>query len=215
MSIKHIHIALVDDHALVRMGFRMLLQQDPSLRVVLECASGESFFDSVRHTEIDILVLDLTMPGMGGLELIKRCRMKYEQLPMLVLSAHHDVVHIRRALHAGALGFLGKDSAPELLVQAVHAVAGGQVFLPAHLQKSLQLADISGDTQSPLERLSEREFEVFIRLAKGESVTTIAQELKVSQSTAGTHLYHVKQKLGAQNQAELTLLALKHHLINI
>src|SRR5688572_31223116 len=208
-----IRVMLVDDHAVVRTGFRLLLQSIPEMSVVGEAESGEVAIQ--RYTELspDVLVMDLAMPGMGGLEALKRIRARYPQARVLALSAHDDPVHARRALQEGALGFLSKRSAPEALIEAVTTVANGRRYLDAALAQKLALADISGSTKSPVDRLSEREFEVFIRLARGETVQRIADDLKLSASTIGTHLYNVKQKLGVVNQSELTLLAIRHGLI--
>jgi two-component system invasion response regulator UvrY len=202
---------LVDDHAVVRTGFRLLLQAVPEISVVGEAESGE--VACTRYPELmpDVLVMDLAMPGMGGLEALKRIRLRHPQARVLALSAHDDPVHARRALQEGALGFLSKRSAPEALIEAVTTIASGRRFLDAGLAQKLALADIQGG--SPIERLSEREFEVFIRLAQGATVQKIAEDLKLSSSTVGTHLYNIKQKLDVVNQSELTLIAIRHGLI--
>jgi two-component system invasion response regulator UvrY len=122
-------------------------------------------------------------------------------------------MHARRCLAEGALGFLSKRSAPEALLQAVTVVASGRRYLDAALAQKLALADFDGASKSPVERLSEREFEVFVRLAGGATVHRIAQDLNLSSSTVGTHLYNIKQKLGVENQSELTLIAIRHKLI--
>jgi two-component system invasion response regulator UvrY len=206
-----IRVMLVDDHAVVRTGFRLLLQSVPDISVIGEAESGE--LACTRYVELtpDVVVMDLAMPGMGGLEALKRIRSRHPQARVLALSAHDDPVHARRALQEGALGFLSKRSAPEALIEAVTTVASGRRFLDAGLAQKLALADIQGG--SPIERLSEREFEVFIRLASGATVQKIADDLKLSASTVGTHLYNIKQKLDVVNQSELTLIAIRHGLI--
>jgi two-component system, NarL family, invasion response regulator UvrY len=206
-----IRVMLVDDHAVVRTGFRLLLQSVPEISVVGEAESGE--LACTRYPELtpDVVVMDLAMPGMGGLEALKRIRSRHPQARVLALSAHDDPVHARRALQEGALGFLSKRSAPEALIEAVTTVAANRRFLDAGLAQKLALADIQGG--SPIERLSEREFEVFIRLAQGATVQKIADDLKLSSSTVGTHLYNIKQKLDVVNQSELTLIAIRHGLI--
>jgi two-component system invasion response regulator UvrY len=208
-----IRILLVDDHAVVRTGFRLLLQSSPEVSVVGEAESGETACQ--RYTELtpDVVIMDLAMPGMGGLEALKRIRARHAHAKVLALSAHDDPMHARRALQEGALGFLSKRSAPEALLEAVSAVAAGNRYLDASLAQKLALADVEGATKSPIERLSEREFEVFVRLAKGATVLKIAEDLKLSASTVGTHLYNIKQKLGVSNQSELTLIAIRHGLI--
>jgi len=208
-----IRILLVDDHAVVRTGFRLLLQSLPDVAVIGEAESGEAACQ--RYTELmpDVVIMDLAMPGMGGLEALKRIRAHHSQAKVLALSAHDDPMHARRALQEGALGFLSKRSAPEALLEAVSAVAAGNRYLDTHLAQKLALADVDGAAKSPIERLSEREFEVFVRLAKGATVLKIADDLKLSASTVGTHLYNIKQKLGVTNQSELTLIAIRHGLI--
>jgi two-component system, NarL family, invasion response regulator UvrY len=208
-----IRILLVDDHAVVRTGFRLLLQSLQEVSVVGEAESGEAACQ--RYTELtpDIVIMDLAMPGMGGLEALKRIRARHSNAKVLALSAHDDPMHARRALQEGALGFLSKRSAPEALLEAVSAVAAGNRYIDTHLAQKLALADVDGATKSPIERLSEREFEVFVRLAKGATVLKIAEDLKLSASTVGTHLYNIKQKLGVSNQSELTLIAIRHGLI--
>jgi two-component system invasion response regulator UvrY len=208
-----IRVLLVDDHAVVRTGFRLLLQSLPDLSVVGEADSGEAALQ--RYTELtpDVVVMDLAMPGMGGLEALKRIRARHAQAKILALSAHDDPMHARRALQEGASGFLSKRSAPEALIEAVTAIAAGRRYIDADLAQKLALADIEGAAKSPVERLSEREFEVFIRLARGDTVQRIAEDLKLAGSTVGTHLYNIKQKLAVANQSELTLIAIRHGLI--
>jgi two-component system, NarL family, invasion response regulator UvrY len=208
-----IRVMLVDDHAVVRTGFRLLLQSVPDISVIGEAESGEAANQRYAELTPDVVVMDLAMPGMGGLEALKRIRARYPQARVLALSAHDDPMHARRALQEGALGFLSKRSAPETLIEAVTTVAAGRRYIDASLAQKLALADIEGATKSPVERLSEREFEVFIRLASGATVQKIADDLKLSSSTVGTHLYNIKQKLDVVNQSELTLIAIRHGLI--
>ncbi len=208
-----IRVLLVDDHAVVRTGFRLLLQAQPEISVIAEAESGEAACQHYAEWMPDVTVLDLAMPGMGGLEALRRIRARHPQARVLALSAYDDPMHARRALREGAMGFLSKRSAPETLIEAVSTVAAGRRYIDPTLAQKLALAEIEGATRSPVERLSEREFEVFIRLARGATVQKIAEDLRLSSSTVGTHLYNVKQKLGVTNQSELTLLAIRHGLI--
>ncbi len=208
-----IRVLLVDDHAVVRTGFRLLLQSIAEVSVIGEAESGEAACQKYIELTPDVVVMDLAMPGMGGLEALRRIRARHQQARVLALSAHDDPMHARRALQEGALGFLSKRSAPEALVEAVTTVAAGRRYIDANLAQKLALADIEGTAKSPIDRLSEREFEVFLRLARGETVQRIAEDLKLASSTVGTHLYNVKQKLGVANQSELTLIAIRHGLI--
>lgn len=208
-----IRVLLVDDHAVVRTGFRLLLQSLAEISIVAEADSGESACQRYLELTPDVVVMDLAMPGMGGLEALRRIRAHHPQARVLALSAHDDPMHARRALREGALGFLSKRSAPEALVEAVSAVAAGRRYIDVSLAQKLALAEIEGSAKPPIEQLSEREFEVFIRLAGGATVQKIAEDLKLSASTVGTHLYNIKQKLQVTNQSELTLLAIRHGLI--
>ena len=206
-----IRVMLVDDHVLVRMGFRMLLA-DAQIEVVAEAGTGEQACAEYQKVKPDVVVMDLSMPGMGGLEAVRRLLAQDANARVLALSAHEDTAHPRRVLRAGALGYLAKRSAPEALITAVTAVARGERYVDAQTAQALALAQIDGKS-SPADSLSEREFSVFIQLARGASVPQIAAALNLSPSTVGTHLYHIKQKLGAGNQSELTLVALRWGLI--
>jgi two-component system invasion response regulator UvrY len=208
-----IRVMLVDDHAVVRTGFRLLLQAQTEVSVVAEAESGEVACQKYLELTPDVVVLDLAMPGMGGLEALRRIRAHHPQARVLALSAHDDPMHARRALREGALGFLSKRSAPEALIEAVTTVGAGRRYIDGTLAQKIALADLDGGVKSPIERLSEREFEVFVRLARGETVQRIAEDLRLSASTVGTHLYNIKQKLEVTNQSELTLLAIRHGLI--
>ena len=207
-----IRVMLVDDHAVVRMGFKLLLAACEDIEVIGEADSGETAY--VRYAELkpDVVVMDLSMPGMGGIEAVRRLTARDKGVRILALSAHEDTAHPKRVLKAGAVGYLSKRGAPEALIDAVRTVATGRMYLDAEIAQKLAMQDVTG-AQTPVEALSEREFEVFIHLARGQSVNQIAETLHLSASTVGTHLYNIKQKLGASNQAELTLIALRNGLI--
>ncbi|NJD33987.1 MAG: response regulator transcription factor [Betaproteobacteria bacterium] len=204
---------LVDDHAVVRMGFRLLLDTTTDLRVVAECGSGEEALQCFTEVKPDVVVLDLSMGGMGGLEALSRLLAKWPTTRVLVLSAHEDTAHPRRALAAGALGYLPTRSAAAALIEAIRQVAAGKLFLEPALAQEIVVEQVSRPG-SPLETLSAREFEVFVMLARGKSVAEIAAVLFLSPRTVGTHLYNIKQKLGAGNAAELTLIAIRNGLID-
>ena len=208
-----IRVLLVDDHAVVRTGFRLLLQAHREITVVGEADSGEAACQRYLELTPDVVVMDLGMPGMGGLEALKRIRARDAHARVLTLSAHDDPLHARRALREGARGFLSKRSAPETLLEAITTVAAGQRYLDVALAQKLALDELESGGKSAVERLSEREFEVFVRLAGGATVQRIAEDLKLSASTIGTHLYNIKQKLAVSNQSELTLIAIRHGLI--
>ncbi len=207
-----IKVMLVDDHAVVRMGFKLLLAACEDIEVIGEADSGEAAYQRYAELKPDVIVMDLSMPGMGGIEAVRRLTARDKGVRILALSAHEDTAHPKRVLKAGATGYLSKRGAPEALIDAVRTVAAGRMYLDAEIAQKLAMQDVTG-TQNQVEALSEREFEVFIHLARGQSVNQIAETLHLSTSTVGTHLYNVKQKLGASNQAELTLIALRNGLI--
>jgi two-component system, NarL family, invasion response regulator UvrY len=205
---------LVDDHAVVRTGFRLLLQAFADIEVIAEADSGEAACQMYESVAPDVVVMDIAMAGIGGIEAIKRLMAKDAKARILALSAHEDTSHPKRALQAGALGYLSKRSAPEVLIDAIRAIARGQRYLDAQIAQRMAVQDIHGD-KGPMDKLSPREFEVFLQLARGQSVAQISETLTLSTSTIGTHLYNVKQKLGLVNQAEMTLLAVRHGLIDV
>ena len=213
MSMSKIRIMLVDDHAVVRVGFRMLLNATSDIEVVDEADSGEAAYQRYPEVRPDVVVMDLAMPGIGGIEAVRRLLSRDAGARVLILSAHEDTAHLKRVLKVGALGYLSKRSAPEDLIGAVRAVAAGRIYLDADLARKLAVQDLGGGTAGPVEALSEREFTVFIQLARGQSVNQIAETLCLSPNTVGTHLYNIKQKLGASNQAELALIAVRNGLI--
>jgi len=207
-----IRVVLTDDHAVVRMGFRLLLQGTHDIEVVGEAESGEEAVKRFVELKPDVLVMDLSMPGMGGLEAVTRVLAKDDAARILILSAHEDTIHPKRVLKAGAVGYLSKRSAAEELIQAIRQVASGKMYMEAAIAQQMAVEQISGD-KSPVDVLSAREFEVFLALAKGQSVNDIAAVLHLSPRTVGTHLYNIKQKLNASNQAELAIMAVRAGLL--
>jgi two-component system invasion response regulator UvrY len=210
---SQINIMLVDDHAVVRMGFKMLLESDTDIKVVAEAESGEQAITRYMEFKPDVVVMDITMPGIGGLEAIERILAKESNAKILVLSAHEDSVHPKRVLNAGAMGYLTKRSAAEELIKAIRTVATGKKYLEASVAQQMAIQQLSGD-QNPVDVLSAREFEVFMALAKGKTTNEIAETLFLSPRTVGTHLYNIKQKLNANNSAEIALIAMRSGLID-
>lgn len=210
---SQINVMLVDDHAVVRMGFKMLLEADTDIKVVAEAESGEQGIQRYMECKPDVVVMDITMPGIGGLEAIERILAKDSSAKILVLSAHEDSVHPKRVLNAGAMGYLTKRSAAEELIKAIRTVAAGKKYLEASVAQQMAIQQLSGD-QNPVDVLSAREFEVFMSLAKGKTTNEIAETLFLSPRTVGTHLYNIKQKLNANNSAEIALIAMRSGLID-
>jgi two-component system invasion response regulator UvrY len=208
-----IKVLLVDDHAVVRMGFKMLLESASDIKVVAEAENGEQGIKLYMEHHPDVVVMDITMPGIGGLEAIERIMAKDNSARILVLSAHEDSVHPKRVLNAGAMGYLTKRSAAEELIKAIRTVAGRKMYLEANIAQQMAIQQISGET-NPVDILSDREFEVFMALAKGKTTNDIADTLCLSPRTVGTHLYNIKQKLNANNSAEIALIAMRSGLID-
>lgn len=210
---SQITILLVDDHAVVRMGFKMLIEAEEGIKVIGEAESGEIAIKLFQELKPDIIVMDITMPGIGGLEAIDRIIAKDKNTKILVLSAHEDSVHPKRVLNAGAMGYLTKRSAAEELIKAIKSIHQGKRYLEPNIAQQMAITQLSGET-NPVEILSDREFEVFIALAKGKSTNDIADTLCLSPRTVGTHLYNIKQKLNANNSAEIALIAIRCGLID-
>lgn len=210
---SQINVMLVDDHAVVRMGFKMLLESDTDIKVIAEAESGEQSIQRYVEHKPDVVVMDITMPGIGGLEAIERILAKDNAPKILVLSAHEDSVHPKRVLNAGAMGYLTKRSAAEELIKAIRTVASGKKYLEASVAQQMAIQQLSGD-QNPVDVLSPREFEVFMALAKGKTTNEIAETLFLSPRTVGTHLYNIKQKLNANNSAEIALIAMRSGLLD-
>ena len=208
-----INVLLVDDHAVVRMGFKMLLESDADIKVVAEADSGENGVKMYMEHKPDVVVMDITMPGIGGLEATDRIIAKDSSARILVLSAHEDSVHPKRVLNAGAMGYLTKRSAAEELIKAIRTVAGRKMYLEASIAQQMAIQQLNGE-KNPVDVLSDREFEVFMALAKGETTNQIAETLSLSPRTVGTHSYNIKQKLNAGNSAEIALIAMRSGLID-
>jgi two-component system invasion response regulator UvrY len=209
-----INVMLVDDHAVVRFGFRMLLDATEDIRVVAEAESAEVAYQLIPTAKPDVIVMDISLGGTMGVEATRRIVARDKHARVLGLSSHEDPSYVRYMLKAGALGYLSKRTAPDELIHAIRQVNEGRMYIDSHLSQRMALEEFNGE-KSPIEVLSEREFGVFIQLAKGASVNQIAELLNISPRTVGTHLYNVKQKLGVANQAELTLIAVRHGLIEL
>jgi two-component system invasion response regulator UvrY len=212
MTHAAVKVMLVDDHAVVRMGFRLLLEGAVDIKVIAEAESGEEAVRAYPDVRPDVVVMDISMPGIGGLEAIDRIIAREPQARILVLSAHEDAMHARRVLKAGAVGYLTKRSAAEELIRAIRQVAQGKTFLEPSIAQQLAVQQLTGE-KSLVDMLSEKEFKVFLALAKGKSVAEIAEVMSLSPRTVGTHLYNIKQKLGAANSAELAIIAMRAGLM--
>ncbi len=213
MSESSIKVMLVDDHAVVRMGFRLLLEGSEDIEVIGDAQSGEEAVRQFQELAPDVVIMDISMPGIGGLEAIDRVLAKRAQQKVLVLSAHEDVMHAKRVLKAGASGYVTKRSAAEVLIEAVRSVHKGNIYLEPDIAQELAVEQVSG-SKNPIDALTEKEFKVFLALAKGQTVQEIADIMSLSPRTVGTHHYNIKQKLNASNSAELAIIAMRTGLID-
>ena len=209
---KKTTIVLVDDHAVVRAGVRRLLEQEPLFEVIGEAESGEKAYQIYGELKPDVMVMDLSMPGMGGLEAIRRILMRYEKAKILVLSMHEDLSFANQALKLGAKGYLIKNALADDLVKSIEIVSNGEVFLSAEIAKKMAMQSISGD-KDPIHELSAREFEIFRLLAEGLDIDGIASTLNISSKTVSNYQTMIKQKLDIKSPVELIRYAIKTGVI--
>jgi DNA-binding NarL/FixJ family response regulator len=203
---KKISVILVDDHAVVRAGFRLLLSSEPSIEVIAEAERGEQACQLYVDYKPDVMVLDLSMPGIGGLETIRRIYNRDNQAKILVFSVHDELVYINRAINAGARGYISKSSAPHYLVEAITQIAAGDSYIEGALQD--YSADNSINYKAIVDTLSAREFDVFLLLAKGLTAHKIADELCLSYKTVANYGTQIKNKLSVNTVAELARIAM-------
>ena len=207
-----ISILLADDHVVVRAGYRRLLENTPDIGVVAEVASGEDAYSRYCDLHPDVVVMDLTMPGMGGLEASRRIIAHDSRAKILVFSVHENEVMLNRALDAGVLGYISKRSASAVMIEAVRRVAAGEVYVGQEMMSSLVKRTTTPDSDLVV-GLSPREFEVFRLLADSKSVNEIAELLNLSPKTVGHHMTSIKSKLHIDNIAGLTRLAIRLGII--
>ena len=205
---KKVTIVLVDDHAVVRAGVKRLLEQEPLFEVIAEAESGEKGYQLFGAFEPDVMVIDLSMPGMGGLEAIRRIMMRHEKAKILVLSMHEDLSFANQALKLGAKGYLIKNTLGDDLVKAIETISRGEVFLSDEIAKKIAVSSIEVD-QDPIHDLSAREFEIFRLLAEGLEVDAIATTLNISSKTVSNYQTMIKQKLNINTPIELIRYAIK------
>ncbi|MGE0386461.1 MAG: response regulator [Gammaproteobacteria bacterium] len=207
-----IRILLVDDHAVVRAGYRTLLHGAPDIEVAAEADSGETACREFARVNPDVVVIDLSLPGMGGFEAIRRMVGRDSAARILVFSMHEDPVFVEQALAAGARGYITKSSAPEVLGQAIRIVAGGGVHIDAEIAQRLAFKKSRG-RDTPFQSLSTREFEIFCLLAEGLNAAEIARRLSLSAKTVANYSTQIKNKLEVDTLAEMARLAIRHGLV--
>jgi DNA-binding NarL/FixJ family response regulator len=209
-----IHILIADDHAIVRQGLRQVLSLAADLELAGEAKNGWEVLEHLRNRLPDLLLLDMTMPGPNGVDLIKRVREEAPRLPILVLSMHGESQIAGRAIKAGASGYLTKDSEPEVLIAAIRQVAAGAHYVDPDIASRLLFASTVPEDTLPQDLLSDREYQIFLKLAQGRGVNEIAEELNLSAKTVSTHKFRLMQKLGIDNISDLVRYALKHDLVH-
>jgi two-component system, NarL family, invasion response regulator UvrY len=205
-------VILVDDHNVVRSGLRRLLEMGGDIDVVAEASSGEQANSVYSAFKADVLVMDLSMPGIGGLEALRRILLAYPTAKIVIFTMHESIAFATRALAAGAYGYVAKSSLADDLLLAVREVAVGKTYISASIAQKLALQSINGE-QDPILNLSTREFDVFKLLAEGKTIDEIAINLNISQKTVANYQTILKQKLGISNAVELVRLAIHYGVI--
>jgi two-component system invasion response regulator UvrY len=208
-----IRVLIADDHAIVRGGLKEILLRELEGVTCGEAENGQQVLDQIESQDWDLLILDITMPGRGGLDVLKTVKESRPRLPVLVLSMHPEDQYGKRVLKAGASGYMNKESAPEELIKALRKLLGGGRYVSAALAESLA-SDLSPDAgRAPHERLSDREFEVLRQLASGKTVTQVAEALHLSVPTVSTYRARILEKMRMSTTAELMHYALRNHLV--
>ena len=209
-----IRIGIVDDHSIVRSGLRQFFEDESDLQVVGEAASGGEAIDLVRKTEMDVLLMDLSMPGQTGIDALAMIRAKAPDLAILILSGYPEEHYALNLIRQGASGYLSKQCEPSEIVTAIRTVAQGRRHITPAVAELLAQQLTRPDEGLPHEQLSEREFQVFIRLAKGETVGDIAEGLSISVKTVSTYRTRIMEKMGLTSNSSLTYYALKNKVID-
>lgn len=207
-----IQVLLTDDHAVVRSGVRRLLEQYDGIEVVAEAESGEQAYKRYGEYLPDVLVMDMSMPGMGGLEALRRILARHHNAKVIIFSMHENATFATQALTSGAVGYVAKSGDADDLVNAVRDVAAGKNYLSAIMAQKIAMQSLAGD-ENPTHKLTAREFEVFRFLAEGKMVDEIAKLLNLGQKTVANYQTLLKQKLGVNSPVELVRLAIKYGVI--
>ncbi|EXJ14956.1 response regulator [Imhoffiella purpurea] len=209
-----IRILIADDHAVVRQGIRQVLALGADFEVVAEAKDGWEVIEMLRDGPVDLLLTDMSMPGPSGVELLKRLKEERPGLPVLVLSMHGEAQVAARAIKAGANGYVTKDCEPAALLNAVRRVARGGHFVSPELAQRMVFETGLGSEAPPHESLSDREYEIFLHLIKGQRLNEIAEELHLSPKTVSTHKMRIMQKLDLKSAAELVRYGIERGLIS-
>ncbi|WP_415037198.1 response regulator transcription factor [Azonexus sp.] len=210
-----IRILIADDHDILRAGLRHILADAPDIEVADEATNGSEAIALLRKGRCDVLVLDLTMPGRNGIELIKQIRSDFPRLPVLILSMHKEDIYAVRALKAGANGYLCKDNAEGFLAEAIRKVHGGGLFINQNVAERLTMNILQGrHAELPHNRLTDREYQIFLHIVQGMGVTEIGRHLNLSVKTVSTHKASIQAKMDLANTAELVRYAVENNLMD-
>ena len=209
-----VRILVADDHAVVRHGLRQVLSLAPELSVVAEAKNAWETLERLREGGVDVILLDMSMPGLSGIDLIRRVKADAPRIPVLVLSMHADWQIAARAIKAGATGYLTKDSEPEVLIDAIRLVAKGGNFIDPALATRMVFNAGSTEAESANVAMSNREYQVFLALVQGRSLIDIAEELHLSAKTVSTHKFRLMRKLGLTSVSELVRYAVRSGIID-
>lgn len=207
-----IRVAIVDDHAIMRAGYARMLDKDPEIVVVAEGGTGEEALQIVREHDPDVMILDISMPGISGVEVTQRLIRGKARTRVVIVTMHGDGPLPKLLLDAGASGFLTKNCTAETLLRAVHAAASGQRYVQHDIAQNMALATAAGE-QSPLDRLTARELSVALMLGRGVRSVEIAELLHISEKTVHSHKSRIYDKLGIETEAQLTLMLLRYGLL--
>jgi two-component system invasion response regulator UvrY len=209
-----IRILIADDHTLVREGLKQILSDLPDMAVTDEASNGKEVLDKVRENDFDVVLLDISLPGQSGVDILKQIKLIKPELPVLILSMYPEEQYAIRTLRAGASGYLTKDSVPDELIEALRTVSLGKRYITYTLAEKIAY-ELNVDAKKPLhERLSDREYQVMCMIASGKTVSQIAREISLSVKTISTHRARILKKMNMKNNAELTHYAIKHGLVD-
>ena len=208
-----ISVFLVDDHSVVREGYRRLLERSAGIRVIGEAANAAAAYSEFQRLDPDVVVMDISLPGASGIEAMRHMLAREPRAKVLIFSMHEEPIFASRAFQAGALGYVTKASAPEVLVEAVRAVAQGRRYLSQDMAQALALQFVDGGGESSLNVLSNREFEVMRLLVTGDTIAAIAEKLQLSYKTVANHQSAIRQKLGVETSAQLLQVAQRNGVV--
>lgn len=208
-----IHVLIADDHAIVRQGLKQILSETDDLVIAGEADDGAEALQLARHQPWDVFLLDVSMPNRNGIDTLKQLKKEFPRLPVLILSMHPEEQYAVRALKAGASGYLTKQSAPEQLVTAIRQVASGKKYVSPAVAQQLVEALSSDSNKLPHERITDREYQVLVMIATGETQTQIAEKLNLGVATVSTYRARLLEKMGLKSTAELIRYGLEHGLV--